>query len=62
MISIQEQEKQLNGKRYKIISKSIEKQKSEGKIIPYEMEISLHYAYKLTMEQVRKDFLLGVQT
>lgn len=60
-MTTQQQERELNGKRYKTISESIEQQKSEGKAIPYKMEISLHYAYKLTMDQVRKDFLLGVQ-
>ena len=41
----QEKEKELNGKRYKIITMSIEKQKKDGVEITHEMEIDLHHAW-----------------
>lgn len=52
-LSTEEKEKELNGKRYKIISSSIKKQKDEGIEISYEMEIDLHYAWMQTMKQIK---------
>lgn len=44
----------LKGKRYKVISEPIEKRRSEGENIPFEMEIDLHYCWMLTIQNVRK--------
>lgn len=54
--TLKQKEKELNGKRYKIITMSIEKQRKEGGIVPYEMEIDLHHSWMETMSGIRKDF------
>lgn len=56
MKTTEEKEAELNGKRYKIITTSIDKRKAEGEEIPYAMEIDLHYAWMETMQSIRKDF------
>ena len=56
MKTTEEKEKELNGKRYKIITMSINNRKAEGEEVPHEMEIDLHYAWMETMQSIRKDF------
>lgn len=48
-------EKQLNGKRYKIINESINKAKKVGKYFTYEDEIELHYAWMLTFKRIKNE-------
>lgn len=55
MKTTEQKEKELNGKRYKIISMSIESSKQKGKEISHETEIDLHYAWMETMNQIRKE-------
>lgn len=55
MKTTEQKEKELNGKRYKIISISIESSKQKGEEISYEMEIDLHHAWMETMNQIRKE-------
>ena len=52
-LSTREKEKELDGKRYKIIHSSIKQQKDEGIEISHEMEIDLHYAWMQTMKQLK---------
>lgn len=58
MKTTQEKEKELDGKRYKIINLSIEKRKASGDEVSHEMEIDLHYAWKKTILQIKDDFNL----
>ena len=55
MKTTEQKEKELNGKRYKIISISIESSKQKGEEISYEMEIDLHHTWMETMNQIRKE-------
>lgn len=54
-LSIEQKEKELNGKRYKIISIAIQKRKDMGEDIPFEMEIDLHHCWMLTMKKLRNE-------
>jgi predicted RND superfamily exporter protein len=54
MKTTEQKEKELNGKRYKIISISIESSKQKGEEISNEMEIDLHHSWMETMNQIRK--------
>ena len=56
MKTTEEKEAELKGKRYKIITASIDKRKADGEEVPYEMEIDLHYAWMETMQSIKKDF------
>lgn len=55
MKTTEQKEKELNGKRYKIISMSIESSKQKGEEISYEMEVDLHHAWLETMKVIRKE-------
>ena len=55
MKSTEEKEAELKGKRYKIITASIDKRKADGEEVPYEMEIDLHYSWMKTMQSTKKD-------
>jgi len=52
VLSTEQKEKELEGKRYKIISISIEKRKNEGEVVSHEMEIDLHHCWMTTMKQL----------
>ena len=52
-LSTREKQKELDGKRYKIIHSCIKKQKDEGIEISHEMEIDLHYSWMQTMKQLK---------
>ena len=56
MKTTEEKEAELNGKRYKIITTSIDKRKAGEEEVPHEMEIDLHYAWMETMKSIRNDF------
>lgn len=56
-LTTEEKEKELNGKRYKVITKGIEKSEEDGEEVSHEMLIDLHYAWYETMKQVRKNLL-----
>ena len=56
MKTTEEKESELNGKRYKIITASIDKRKAEGEEVPYEMEVDLHYAWMKSMQSIKKDW------
>lgn len=53
VLTTKDKAKILNGKRYKIITKSIEKQKANGDNVSYELEIDLHYAWYLTINSLK---------
>lgn len=58
-LSTKQKEKVLNGKRYKIISESIEKSRTKGEDIPYEMEIDLHHSWHLTITGLKNGLKNG---
>ncbi|MDD2290640.1 MAG: hypothetical protein PHV52_00040 [Aliarcobacter sp.] len=53
-LSIEEKEKQLNGKRYKVISMAIQKRTQKGEVVSHEMEIDLHYCWMITMKDIKQ--------
>jgi predicted N-acyltransferase len=55
MLTIEEKEKELNGKRYKIITMGIEKQRADGGEVSHEMEIDLHWCWMETIRQIKSD-------
>lgn len=55
----QEKEKELSGKRYKIISISIQHRKDNGENVSHEMEIDLHHCWMITMKEFKES--LGVK-
>ena len=52
-MEIEQKEKELDGKRYKLISESIKKRRDNGEDIPYELEIDLHYCWMLTINEMK---------
>jgi len=59
ILTTQEKDELLKGKRYKMINASIKESREKGEEISFEMEIDLHYAWMETLKSVRKDFGIG---
>ncbi|MFK5976920.1 MAG: hypothetical protein QM493_10455 [Sulfurovum sp.] len=58
VLTTAQKEKELNGKRYKVILETIKKSEEKGIELNHEMQIDLHFAWKETMQSIRKDFAL----
>ena len=57
MLATKEKEEELNGKRYKIVSMSIQSRRDKGEYISHEMEIDLYHAWMKTLTDIKKDYI-----